>query len=124
MTEDQWLPLSGSVVETIIQLHVRKEPGATVVSVEGEVDLLTAPRLAAVLTEQADGPAGLLVADLSTVDFFGAAGLEALAQAQRRAVRAGVSFRLVAGPQVRRLLSLLQSEQPLHVYESLAEAIG
>jgi anti-sigma B factor antagonist len=108
----------------MIRLSVRDEAGVLVTRVHGEVDLLTAPRLAAALIEQADGRAPVLVADLSEVDFFGAAGLDALAQAQQRAEAANVSLRLVAGPPVRRLLGLLQFDwRTLAVHESLAEAV-
>jgi anti-anti-sigma factor len=123
VTDDQRLPCAGSVIEAVLQVAVREEQGVAVVTVRGEVDLLTAPRLAAVLTEEADGRTPVLVADLSEVDFFGAAGLEALSQAARRAGAAGVSFRLVVGPQVRHLLSLLGSERPLPAYENLIEAV-
>lgn len=123
MTESDGVPCAGSLVETMIQVRVQVDPGVVVVAVRGEVDLLTAPRLAAAVTEQADGRAGVLVADLSEVAFFGAAGLEALAQAQQRAAAAGVSLRLVVGPHVSRLLSLLDPERPLPAYESLAQAV-
>lgn len=114
---------AGSIIDAAIRLSVREEPGAVVTEVHGEVDLLTAPRLAATLVEQADGRAPVVVVDLSEVDFFGAAGLEALVQAQRSADRSGVSLRLVAGPRVHRLLTLLHLDQPLLVHESLAAAM-
>lgn len=124
MAEDPIVPVADSIIDAVIQLHLREEPGAVVTEVHGEVDLLTAPLLAAALVEQADGRAPVVVADLSEVDFFGVAGLEVLSQAQRSAEQAGVSLRLVASPQVRRLLNLLALDRPLRVHDSLAEAVG
>lgn len=124
MAEDPIVPVADSIIDAVIRLYLREEPGAVVTEVHGEVDLLTAPLLAAALVEQADGRAPVVVADLSEVDFFGVAGLEVLSQAQRSAEQAGVSLRLVASPQVRRLLTLLALDRPLRVHDSLAEAVG
>jgi anti-anti-sigma factor len=123
VAEDPSGPAAGSIIDAVLRLCVREEPGAVVTQVHGEVDLLTAPRLAAELVEQVDGRSPVVVADLSEVDFFGAAGLEALSQAQRSAERSGVSLRLVAGPQVRRLLTLVRLDRPLPVHDTLADAV-
>lgn len=124
MAEDPIVPVADSIIDAVIRVSLREEPGAVVTEVHGEVDLLTAPLLAATLVGQADGRAPVVVADLSEVDFFGVAGLEVLSQAQRSAEQSGVSLRLVASPQVRRLLTLLALDRPLRVHDSLAEAVG
>lgn len=97
--------------------------GTVVVSVQGEVDALTAPRLAVTLAEQL-ATATLLVVDLSRVDFFGAAGLGVLAGAAARAAEGSVTVRLVAGTRVRRVLSLVRIDDTLTVYATVAAALA
>ncbi|MFD2416781.1 STAS domain-containing protein [Amycolatopsis pigmentata] len=97
--------------------------GTVVVGVQGEVDALTAPRLAVTLTEQL-ATATLLVVDLSQVDFFGAAGLGVLVSAAARAAERAVTLRLVAGTRVRRVLSLVGLEEKLTVCATVAAALA
>lgn len=101
-------------------------PGAAdtvVVSVQGEVDALTAPRLAVTLTEEM-ATASLLVVDLSQVGFFGAAGLGVLARVAAGAAERAVTLRLVAGARVRRLLTLVGLAESMTVCATVAEALA
>jgi anti-anti-sigma factor len=75
----------------------RPNPGTAVVTVRGEVDQLTAPRLTEMLTARLRGTLRTLVVDLSEVDFLGAAGLSALIGADLLARQCGVAFRVVTG---------------------------
>lgn len=97
--------------------------GTVVMSVQGEVDALTAPRLAVTLTEQL-ADATLLVVDLSQVNFFGAAGLGVLARAAARAAESAVTLRLVTGTRVRRVLSLVGLDETLTVCTTVAAALA
>jgi anti-anti-sigma factor len=73
-------------------------PGSAAVEVVGEVDSYTAPVLAACLRSRAGQP-GLreLVVDLQQVTFLGAAGVEVLADADRRCRRHGARLVIRAG---------------------------
>lgn len=68
-------------------------PDATVVTVRGEVDLLTAPllrdRLLPLMRDT-------VIIDLAGVTFFAAAGLTVLVEARRTAEAAGIRLSLVA----------------------------
>lgn len=97
--------------------------GTVVVGVQGEVDALTAPRLAATLAEQL-ATASLLVVNLLQVDFFGAAGLGVLARAAALATEHAATLRVVAGPRVRRLLVLVGLDETLTVCATVAEALA
>jgi anti-sigma B factor antagonist len=97
--------------------------GTVVVSVQGEVDALTAPRLTATLTEQL-ATATLLVVDLSQVDFFGAAGLGVLARSVAVATDGGVALRIVAGPRLRRLLGVVGLAASMTLCATVAEALA
>ncbi|MFC5947422.1 STAS domain-containing protein [Pseudonocardia lutea] len=88
------------------------EPGAaTVVTVEGEIDLRNCDDLALVLAQVADDPAaGPVVVDLTAVCFLAACGLRCLAQVREKIEQNGGRISLVVGPGpggVRRLLDLV-----------------
>jgi anti-anti-sigma factor len=57
---------------------------AWVLSLRGEVDLLTAPELTNAIDEVVRQPVPLLVIDLRAVTFLASAGLSALVEAQKR----------------------------------------
>ncbi|MCE6994659.1 STAS domain-containing protein [Saccharothrix sp. S26] len=69
--------------------------GVTVVSVSGEVDMLTAPQLRAGALPHLDA-GSTLVLDLSGVSFLGSAGLAVLVEASQHAKRRDAQFRVVA----------------------------
>lgn len=82
-------------------------PGACVVAVDGEVDLVTAPRLReSLLSALADAPTGLVV-DLTRVSFLDSTGLAALAMVTRRADEQGVPVAVCCvQPVVQRVLDV------------------
>lgn len=71
------------------------ENGACVVSVEGEIDVYTAPRLKEVLVDVIEGGCPNVVVDLDRVSFIDSSGLGVLVGALRRAKEASGSLRLV-----------------------------
>ncbi len=119
-----------------LELTVRyPAPGVCVVTVEGELDLLTAPRLFSWVRTQLDafsraggaaavGP-GYLVLDLEPVSFLGCAGLSALLQirdfagARTRVHLAGLITRVVA-----RVLEIAELHQLFDTYPTLAHALA
>ena len=79
----------------IIGLQVAEHgPDARVVTVTGEIDTLTAPRLASFLNMQLSA-ARVVVVDLDGVEFLGSAGLSALFEANELASREDRALRLV-----------------------------
>ncbi|MGH3717903.1 MAG: STAS domain-containing protein [Pseudonocardiaceae bacterium] len=79
----------------IIGLRVAEHgPDARVVTVTGEVDTLTAPKLASLLSEQLSA-ARVVVVDLDGVEFLGSAGLSVLFEANELATRERRALRLV-----------------------------
>jgi anti-sigma B factor antagonist len=67
---------------------------ARVVTVTGEIDTLTAPKLASFLNEQLSA-AQVVVVDLDGVEFLGSAGLSALFEANELANRERRELRMV-----------------------------
>ena len=87
-----------------------------VVEVRGELDILTAPELAAVLTAVIDRGHSSVVLDLAGTTFMGLAGLRVIEAATARLgpPRAGLSLRSPS-PQVRRLLDITGLAETVHV---------
>ena len=95
---EQWGRASASVV---------LEP-AVVVTIRGDVDASNVNRLAGYL-ERHVAIAEALVVDAIAVDFFGAPAMAALHAVDRCCAAVGISWRLVAGPAVRRVMRVCDS---------------
>lgn len=92
--------------------------GFGTVTVAGDVDLLTAPHLAAAIEDaQSRTPSVLL--DLSNVDFLGSAGLSVLVEAARRADgSAGRLAVLVTRHPVRRAIEVTGLDAALTLFDA------
>lgn len=76
----------------------------------GELDIATAGRLREVLRSQED-PARIIVLDLRRLEFIDMSGLRLVSDEHERARRRGFDLRVVAGDEVRRLISLTGAPQ-------------
>jgi anti-sigma B factor antagonist len=74
------------------------DEGVELVSVEGELDIATAPRLISVLNQAVQEALRSLVVDLSDVDFMDSTGLALLINAHRRLARRSKGFAVVCPP--------------------------
>jgi len=92
-----------------LQIISRITPERVTMTVRGEIDVATAPRLRHAMTDRlAHGPATSLALDLSGVFFIDCAGVQALLVARRTARLLGGDLILTrTSPQVARLLDLL-----------------
>ncbi|MEV0073809.1 STAS domain-containing protein [Amycolatopsis sp. NPDC050768] len=73
------VPETGDLLVT-----VRRHERAAVVTVAGEIDLVTAPELDEIVTGVVDESPEVLVVDLRKVTFLSSAGLQVLAAAHQR----------------------------------------
>lgn len=98
---------------------------AVVLTVTGEVDLNTAPRLREALEEAVAAHPSLLVVDLTDVDFLGSPGLAALIAAHDRA-QPRTRLRVVASSTtpVLRPIRLTGLEELLNVHPTLDHALS
>ena len=78
-----------------LDIRTLNENGACIMSVEGEVDVYTAPRLKEALVEAIEGGCVDLVVDLDSVSFIDSSGLGVLVGALRRTKERSGSLRLV-----------------------------
>ncbi|GLW89239.1 anti-sigma factor antagonist [Actinokineospora globicatena] len=99
---------------------------AVLITLRGEVDLVTAPAVDAALRAGLAVPDVLvLVVDLSEVDFLAAAGLSALVAARDTAAARAIDLRLVAdGRPVLRLLDVTGLRRTFRLHRDLAEPLG
>lgn len=88
-----------------VQLEITEhhEPTRIVLCLEGELDILTAPRFGARMEELVHREAGEVHIDLRHLRFIDSAGLHVLLNAQRRLIRRGRPLRIscVAGAVLR-----------------------
>jgi anti-anti-sigma factor len=83
-------------VENDFRVEVRRTDDATVVTVSGELDLVSCTTLEEALEEVDGSHEGLLILDLREVDFMDSAGLAVVVRAHQRAESAGTPFGLVS----------------------------
>jgi len=100
-------------------------PDALVLSVTGEIDMGTAPRLAEAF-EGASGRMKLVIVDLTDVSFVDSSGLNVLLQTQRALAEHGSALRIVAPTTsvVRRVFEIANLTEPLNVVESQDDALS
>lgn len=108
----------------IIGLRVAEHgPDARVVVVTGEVDTLTAPKLASFLSEQLSA-ARVVVVDLDGVNFLGSAGLSVLFEANELATRERRVLRLVCHSRIaNRALEATELRQHFSFAETVPDAL-
>lgn len=100
-------------------------PGALVVTLAGELDLVAAPGLKAQLLSVLRDRPPILVISLDGVSFLDAAGLGVLVAIHRRAALLAVEVRLAApAGNPNRVLHLTGLDHVFSLYDSVAEALG
>ncbi|GAA5119789.1 STAS domain-containing protein [Pseudonocardia adelaidensis] len=102
----------------------------SVLTVSGEIDLTSGPRLRAALDEVLDdrdarAPTGIVV-DLTAVSFLGSAGLAVLIDAHEHATLRGIALKIVidgAGSAVARAFQTAAIHEHLDLHHSLGDAL-
>ena len=106
----------------LLTVTATTDPG--VVTVAGEVDMLTAPVLRQRLEEHFAADQTPIIMDLSQVEFFGSNALAVLVDTHQRATAEGRTFVLIAETRiVRRPLEVTELAKVLSVYDDLDHAL-
>ena len=101
------------------ELHESWSDWLVVLSVNGEIDILTAPQLSRAICEALEKSATALVIDLTEVTFLASVGMSVLVAAQEAADAMAVRFAVVAeGVTTRRPIRLLGIDAVLALYSS------
>lgn len=107
-------------------LSVRVEPldGAVVLSVSGEIDLVTAPQLGESINAAMAQEPPTLVVDLSNVDFLASAGMAVLLGCNQKA-KGKIRFRVVAaGNATFRPMELTGVPDEIAIFPTREEALA
>ena len=105
-----------------LALTTRYEPGATVIAVAGELDILTVSKLTTRLDEAVRRRQGNVVIDLTEAEFIDSMGLHALLNFQRRLMRYARRLIVVCPPgAVRNAIELARLADSLGILASFAE---
>jgi anti-anti-sigma factor len=109
-----------------VLFDVRQEQvgGHRVLHIEGELDMVTAPRLQEAVTAALAGFPRLLVLDLTPTTFLDSSGARAVARSAREAMREGAAVRVVCPKghrTVRLVVDLLELQTLVPVLDSLDE---
>lgn len=99
-------------------------PATVVCTAAGEVDVLTAPLLAAALWDATSRCTGAVVVDLTAVTFFGAKGLEILAQAVTASHGRWLLVVAPDGGPAARVIELSDITELIGRYANLCEALA
>lgn len=104
--------------------EVRKEGGATIVVLSGDVDLDSSPKVRSVLLESVGNKGGVLV-EMSAVSYIDSSGIASLVEAYQSARRATTPFALVAVSEAAmRVLELARLDRVFSIHESVSDALG
>lgn len=105
-------------------VETRTTGRATMVTVSGELDLVSSPRLEEALERVSSSGSELVMLDLRGLEFMDSTGLHLLVKAQQRAEEAGRRFALVkGGEQVQRLLDLTGVAELLTIVDAPEELV-
>jgi anti-sigma B factor antagonist len=108
--------------DEVLSVRTSTVAGAVLVTVEGEVDVATAPELQAHLNQAASA----VLVDLNAVSFIGSHGLAALVEAHSEAKARGSALCVVLDGNgiVRRSLEITGLAQVLAIHRTAAEALA
>jgi anti-sigma B factor antagonist len=98
---------------------------ATVVAVEGEIHVSTAPEFSAMLSATVDGGRTSLVLDLTGVMFIDSTGLSVLLNALRQVTHVGGQMAVVcSNPTVLRLFEITRLDTTFDIHAELEPALA
>jgi anti-anti-sigma factor len=102
-----------------LRIDTRDDDGVAVVALNGEFDLAGVERFDAELRRLEAASPGVLVVDLTDLQFMDSSGLRALVMADQRARRTQRRLAIVPGPPaVRRVFEITQLDGRLDLVES------
>lgn len=113
-----------SFTEADFSIDVDQLADVTVLTIRGELDLATAPRVTGQCSELAERHQTKVVIDASEITFIDAAGIRALIEGRSTILKHGTSFSLVPSRHVLRLLDLLDLHALFPSYSSTAKAVA
>ena len=110
--------------KTRLRISAGQRSEAPVITVHGEIDMITAPSLHERLFDLACARTPVVIVDLSGVSFIDSTGLGALVVANKRFDDDGASLRLVlTHPGVQKVFEVTDMNEIFSVYPNVEEAV-
>ena len=107
-----------------ISTSIAQRDGMVIVTVAGEIDLVTAPMLDTAVDEAIESSPAVLILDLSAVTFLASVGLQTLVVTHDRMSPAG-RFAVVAdGPATSRPIQLIKLDEMVALYPTVELAVA
>jgi len=108
-----------------LDVETSTRDGASVVSLRGEIDVYTAPRLRQTLIDLVEGGATDIVVDMERVDFLDSTGLGVLVGGLKRVKDKEGTMKLVANQdRILKIFDITGLSKVFPMYGSLDEALG
>ena len=105
-------------------IEQRRVQRTVVLTVSGELDMMTAPALTEAIRAAAGHQPTALIVDLSTVEFLASAGMTVLVTAQQE-LAPSIRFGVVAdGPSTSRPMRMVGVDQLVPLYRTLSDAMA
>ena len=108
-----------------MEYQIRTEDSVTVLELNGDLDVSSAPLLQAALQELIDRGGQHVIVDLSQVPFMDSSGLGVLVAAHRRIRATGGQFALAnPAPALQKVFELTRTNRLFDVYTSVNDAVN
>lgn len=107
-----------------LNLNHRSEDGRTIVEVEGEIDVYTAPKLRELLIDLVSQGNHRIIVDMARVDFLDSTGLGVLVGGLKRVRSHDGSLRLVCGQErILKIFRITGLTKVFQIYTTIEEAL-
>jgi anti-sigma B factor antagonist len=111
-------------VDTVMTVDLAEQAGAAVLSVRGEVDVATAPRLREHVVDAVSNGHRYIVIDLDGVDFLDSTGLGVLVGALKRVRTHGGELHFVCTqPRILKVFDITGLDRVLSIHETVAASL-
>ena len=107
-----------------MQVQVRQQGDAAIISVSGEVDLYTSPEVRKAITQQSGKKVPLIVVNLAEVEYMDSSGVATLVEGMQLTGKYKGGFRLVGlQPSVREVFELARLDRVFSIFDNEEQAI-
>ena len=108
-----------------LDLETTEREGAGILSLRGEIDVYTAPRLRQTLIDLVEGGANHIVVDMEKVDFLDSTGLGVLVGALKR-VRSndGDLYLVCTQPRIRKVFEVTGLTKVFSLFDTVDDAVA
>ena len=107
-----------------MEIRCVERDGTAVISVKGEVDLYSSPRLRKEIVDNAQNRISSLVVDLGGVTYMDSSGIATLVEGFQLTKRYGGRFRLVhPSPSIKEVIEFARLDRIFSIYDTVEEAL-